>query len=626
MGACTEERMRGIIIACVVATLLSFVCTAELQVPERVSQDATDGKQMLSAHAAKNNFAQEENLQVATHPVTGNAELAQEDTQVGWGHVGRKLLGSSRRRRRRRRRWWGSYRERSGKNLARERSSKERNNKAERQNKERGAKERASKQEKANKASEERKIKKVASEKQAKAEKKAKVEKSAKLKKERSDKEAQRRIKERKHKLEMQNKEQQQKMIAAKEKHRKKIEKEKKKEEKSTKLAEKKKKYMKKVELDKKKAHELAKKGKEKMAKKQAEKAQKEKEKGVKWQKERDTKDKAKEKTEKAKTAEKKNKHEKEYKTNERSVKKMKVKQCMSKWRCGISGLSTPVSVDPITGDVRCMSSNGRDCWWGKCQGRKVPYHGNLAPLICGAMHKKKWGGTGYDTKGHWCNKVKMPVTETCSGPTWKKCADEHKYCKCNGAIRYGKGTKWSKPRTASGTIKCSNSVFGDPLYGTFKECQCMKVSRMHAKAVSAGSTVAFQGGRGGKMCADEGHRVVCNRPWIKTWEKFGVMSGGKGRIALKGGRSGKMCADEINTIRCNRPWIQGWEKFKAVLVGRNVALMGGHGNKYCADDIHGVKCNRPWIKGWEKFTAHTLHTKSFEQVESMVEEEEPVA
>merc|ERR1711988_1892129 len=166
MGACTEERMRGIIIACVVATLLSFVCTAELQVPERVSQDATDGKQMLSAHAAKNNFAQEENLQVATHPVTGNAELAQEDTQVGWGHVGRKLLGSSRRRR-----WWGSYRERSGKNLARERSSKERNNKAERQNKERGAKERASKQEKANKASEERKIKKVASEKQAKAEK-----------------------------------------------------------------------------------------------------------------------------------------------------------------------------------------------------------------------------------------------------------------------------------------------------------------------------------------------------------------------------------------------------------------------------------------------------------------------
>merc|ERR1711975_163865 len=122
MGACTEERMRGIIIACVVATLLSFVCTAELQVPERVSQDATDGKQMLSAHAAKNNFAQEENLQVATHPVTGNAELAQEDTQVGWGHVGRKLLGSSRRRRRRRRRWWGSYRERSGKNLARTRS------------------------------------------------------------------------------------------------------------------------------------------------------------------------------------------------------------------------------------------------------------------------------------------------------------------------------------------------------------------------------------------------------------------------------------------------------------------------------------------------------------------------
>lgn len=440
--------MRGIVIACVVATLLSFVCTAELQVPEHVSQGSTDGKGMLSAHAAKNNFAQEENLQVATQPVTGNAELAQEETQVGWGH-GRKLLGSSRRRRRRyvrRRRWWGSYQERSAKNQARERSAKERNNKAERQNKERSAKEKASKQENANKAAEERKVKKAASEKKAKAEKNAKAEKSAKLKKERSDKEQQRRRAEKKDKQERQKKEQQQKESTAKEKHSKRIEKEKKIEEKSNKQAEKKKKYVKKLELDKKKAHELAKKGKEKKAKDAAEKAQKEKEKGIKLQKELDQKAVTREKTQKTKTAEKKKKHEKGYKTNERSVKKMKVKRCMSKWRCGISGLSTPVSVDPTTGDVRCMSSNGKDCWWGKCRGKSVPRHGKLRPLVCGAMHKKKWGGNGYKSKGHWCNKVKKPIAKMCMKRSAKRNPKTGKVCNSKaGAICHGFNLKCFK-------------------------------------------------------------------------------------------------------------------------------------------------------------------------------------
>jgi len=123
------------------------------------------------------------------------------------------------------------------------------------------------------------------------------------------------------------------------------------------------------------------------------------------------------------------------------------------------------------------------------------------------------------------------------------------------------------------------------------------------------GSTVALRGGRGSRWCADEGHRVLCNRPWIKGWEKFYTWSG-HGRIALRGGRARKWCADEGNRIRCNRPWIKGWEKFAAVRVGSRVALRGGRGNRYCADEPHGVKCNRPWIKGWEKFYAHTLSAR----------------
>merc|ERR1711934_1241886 len=94
--------------------------------------------------------------------------------------------------------------------------------------------------------------------------------------------------------------------------------------------------------------------------------------------------------------------------------KKATEKRCMSKWRCGVSGLSTPVAINARTGDVQCMSTNGKDCWWGKCRGRKVPRHGRLRPLVCGAHHKKMWGGTGYNNKRHWCNKVKKPVAKMC--------------------------------------------------------------------------------------------------------------------------------------------------------------------------------------------------------------------
>merc|ERR1711939_336731 len=94
--------------------------------------------------------------------------------------------------------------------------------------------------------------------------------------------------------------------------------------------------------------------------------------------------------------------------------KKATEKRCASKWRCGVSGLSTPVAINARTGDVQCMSTNGKDCWWGRCRGRKVPRHGRLRPLVCGAHHKKMWGGTGYNNKHHWCNKVKKPVAKMC--------------------------------------------------------------------------------------------------------------------------------------------------------------------------------------------------------------------
>jgi hypothetical protein len=70
-----------------------------------------------------------------------------------------------------------------------------------------------------------------------------------------------------------------------------------------------------------------------------------------------------------------------------------------------------------------------------------------------------------------------------------------------------------------------------------------------------------LRGGRGGKLCADEGNRVICNRDAVGAWEKFTIEKHGD-KFSLKGGRNGKQCADDAHTVQCNRPHVQGWEKF----------------------------------------------------------------
>jgi len=53
------------------------------------------------------------------------------------------------------------------------------------------------------------------------------------------------------------------------------------------------------------------------------------------------------------------------------------------------------------------------------------------------------------------------------------KCADETGQCSCNGEVRYGANGVFSHSRGVSGSIDCNNSVFGDPLPWTVKACYC---------------------------------------------------------------------------------------------------------------------------------------------------------
>jgi hypothetical protein len=75
---------------------------------------------------------------------------------------------------------------------------------------------------------------------------------------------------------------------------------------------------------------------------------------------------------------------------------------------------------------------------------------------------------------------------------TWKVCAGaEGAYCKCTGHVLYGRKYAAGKPgkgalatvtdmlkaghkvEKISGSIKCSNGAFGDPLGGYYKRCMC---------------------------------------------------------------------------------------------------------------------------------------------------------
>jgi len=57
--------------------------------------------------------------------------------------------------------------------------------------------------------------------------------------------------------------------------------------------------------------------------------------------------------------------------------------------------------------------------------------------------------------------------------PTWTTCAVENAFCSFSGTalVRYGANGTWTSGTFTDGVL-CSNSVFGDPLYGTVKSCQ----------------------------------------------------------------------------------------------------------------------------------------------------------
>ncbi len=70
-------------------------------------------------------------------------------------------------------------------------------------------------------------------------------------------------------------------------------------------------------------------------------------------------------------------------------------------------------------------------------------------------------------------------TTTTTTTPTWTNCATENGTCSFTGTrdVRYGTATSYVT-KTFTGSVKCSNSVFGDPAYGVVKSCSYSSVTK----------------------------------------------------------------------------------------------------------------------------------------------------
>ena len=82
-------------------------------------------------------------------------------------------------------------------------------------------------------------------------------------------------------------------------------------------------------------------------------------------------------------------------------------------WNCNTNwnNLWSPLRRN-ASGNIECMSRNARDCMWQPnpvaCERLRAAPPPGLQPLVCGAMHREKWGYPGYGNPASWCHTANM--------------------------------------------------------------------------------------------------------------------------------------------------------------------------------------------------------------------------
>jgi hypothetical protein len=117
-------------------------------------------------------------------------------------------------------------------------------------------------------------------------------------------------------------------------------------------------------------------------------------------------------------------------------------------------------------------------------------------------------GGTNAGTNATMSSSAAQTATTLATGvadsgtATWTTCAAEGDTCKVNGTaeVRYGTATQYVT-KTVTGSVSCSNDVFGDPAFNQVKSCSV--VSEAATGTVAAAATTVWT------ACATEGG--TCN-------------------------------------------------------------------------------------------------------------------
>ena len=148
-------------------------------------------------------------------------------------------------------------------------------------------------------------------------------------------------------------------------------------------------------------------------------------------------------------------------------------------------------------------------------------------------------GGRGQNIYASGANGSSSSIVSTNSATDWTVCAGEGGQCSCpNGVVRYGANGRYATTRDVSTSIGCNNGVFGDPIHGIVKKCECKtQTTNLISEGGGGGGSrnsygVAAGGGGGGG-----GHGPEAN--YVGAASSGSGGNGGNPNIRYTGGGGG---------------------------------------------------------------------------------------
>jgi len=137
-------------------------------------------------------------------------------------------------------------------------------------------------------------------------------------------------------------------------------------------------------------------------------------------------------------------------------------------------------------------------------QGAKMQMAPDMFDFPCDTQENRVTGNVFAIPFGGWkyCSNMNpnTPATKdawsainddsTCTGP-YTQCATEGGNCECVGTVQYGANGKFAYEQS-TGSIACTNGVFGDPVQGTRKTCSCRSASIGYTAYTPTGATEAL--------------------------------------------------------------------------------------------------------------------------------------